>query len=327
MAPPQITIKLLLPPDDEVNTVALASTATVRDALLAAHNVDENIDVKSHYLVTLDEDEELFEENIPLARFGDECYFWVRLRADADGPVAPVREGSDVVLTSPARNDVSTDDLRLDTRLGEASFLGCVDSTVDAEEPPATIDLSIPSTDAPSPIAVPHTDDLDPENATALPLSKRIDQVSPERTDTRSMKPINYGYLVRKLVACTHQNDRLCRQYLNACNYDFDSARDALERSHLDLVADGPVAPVRDDIAPEIEITLILPPHDDLHAVTLTATATVRDALIAAHNIDERIDVDSYYLSTLDDDFLDHPIRLSGLAEPRDFYVCSRPAV
>jgi hypothetical protein len=78
--------------------------------------------------------------------------------------------------------------------------------------------------------------------------------------------------------------------------------------------------------APPIAVTLILPPDDKMELATLPATATARDALIAAYGLDARLDPALYFIHTGDKDCpLDGEAVLASLDEPRDLWVCPLP--
>jgi hypothetical protein len=70
----------------------------------------------------------------------------------------------------------------------------------------------------------------------------------------------------------------------------------------------------------EITITLILPPTDEVHTVTLPGIATVRDVLSKAHDLDARLDPESHSVYTGDDERLD-PSTLLGSHGQFDLWV------
>jgi hypothetical protein len=86
----------------------------------------------------------------------------------------------------------------------------------------------------------------------------------------------------------------------------------------------GPLPPASP--AP-VTVALILPPDGDMRTVTLPATATVRDALLASHSVDAHLDPLLHTAHTGDEDRpLDGGTALASLAAPRALWVCPLPA-
>jgi hypothetical protein len=76
ISPGEIEVNLLLPPDEELQTVKLPANGTVRDALIAAEHLDSNLIVSDHFAHICEDETELSNDTL-LSELPKPCDLWI----------------------------------------------------------------------------------------------------------------------------------------------------------------------------------------------------------------------------------------------------------
>jgi hypothetical protein len=230
----EIEVNLLLPPDDDLRTVKLPANGTIRDALIAAENIDNKLIVSDHFVHTAEDETELSNDTL-LSNLPEPRDLWICRRLNISHfPVlcqSPIPEfhSSEESEIIPLENPSSVASLSLS--LSESEPLPEVNTF---EDSPAT--ASLPLTESEFQWEPDLLDDFiapasSPRNA-AVSGYDRIFHVRHPAVFSLPLgllpRPLNYGDLLGELQSATLFDIHVCRQYLNYYHYDFRAALNAL---------------------------------------------------------------------------------------------------